>query len=58
MFMQPIGIIKKFDKLGRLVIPKELKKRYHFTDSVEIIATKDGILLKSPTYFLAEREQK
>lgn len=28
--MSEIGIIKEFDKLGRIVIPKELRKRYGF----------------------------
>ena len=27
-FMSEIGIVKEFDKLGRLVIPKDLRERY------------------------------
>lgn len=50
--MKEIGIIKEFDKLGRIVIPKELRKRYALNNKVEIIATKDGLLLKSPEYVL------
>ncbi len=33
-------MIKEFDKLGRIVIPKELRERYVFYDKVEIVATK------------------
>ncbi len=50
--MKEIGIIKEFDKLGRIVIPKELRERYALNNKVEIIATKEGLLLKSPEYFL------
>ena len=51
-----IGIIKEFDKLGRIVIPKELRDRYGLHGKVEVVATKDGILLQSPRYVLTERE--
>ena len=50
--MCEIGIIKEVDKLGRIVIPKEIRERYVFTDKVEIVMTKDGILLKNPEYSL------
>ena len=49
--MSEIGCLKEFDKLGRLVIPKELRDRYGLNNKVEIIATKDGVLIKSPEYF-------
>ena len=50
-----VGIIKGFDKLGRIVIPKELRDRYSLSDSVEIIATTDGVLLKNPEYILIKK---
>ena len=52
-----IGIIKGFDKLGRIVIPKELRERYSLSDNVEIIATTDGVLLKNPEYVLVKKEK-
>ena len=52
--MKEIGIIKEFDKLGRIVIPKELRERYALNTKVEITATKDGILLKNPEYVLTK----
>ena len=48
--MDKIGLIKEIDKLGRIVIPKYLRDRYLFGSSVEIIATKDGILMRNPEY--------
>ena len=51
-----IGIIKEFDKLGRIVIPKELRERYGFWGEVEIIATENGVLLQNPQYVLIERK--
>ena len=56
--MKIIGILKEFDKLGRIVIPKELRERYGLNEGVEIIATEDGVLLRSPEYFLAKKPHK
>ena len=55
--MEKIGVIKEFDKLGRLVIPKELRERYGLYDIVEIRATKDGVLLKNPEYILVKNNK-
>ena len=52
--MDSIGCLKRFDKLGRLVIPKELRDRYALNDEVEVIATKDGVLIKNPEYILVK----
>lgn len=56
--MDKIGVLKEFDKLGRIVIPKELRERYGLTQTVEIIATKEGILLKSQDYVLVEKKKQ
>ena len=56
--MEAIGVIKTFDKLGRIVIPKELRERYGFTEKVEIIATTEGLLLKNAEYVLVKQEKK
>ena len=56
--MDKIGIIKEFDKLGRIVIPKELRERYGLTNQVEIVALKEGILLKSNEYYLVRKEER
>ena len=55
--MEKIGMIRELDNLGRLVIPKELRKQYGFTSEVEIIATKEGVLIRNPKYVLVERSK-
>lgn len=47
-----VGIIKEVDKLGRIVIPKEVRERFGLTESVEIIATEFGVVLRKPGYKL------
>ena len=54
--MSNVGIIKEFDNLGRIVIPKELRIRYGLDEGVEIIATAKGVLLKSPKYILVDKD--
>ena len=52
-----IGIIKDFDKLGRIVIPKELRERFALDKSVEILATPNGILIRNPEYVLKPKDR-
>ena len=54
--MEKIGIIKEYDKLGRIVVPKELRERFALNDEVEIVATEDGVLLRNPKYRLVRVE--
>ncbi len=56
--MEKIGIIKELDGLGRLVIPKELRERFGISKRVELVVTKDGILLKSPEYELVKKNKQ
>ncbi len=46
--MQERGIVRRIDELGRLVIPKELRKtlRIREGDPLEIYASKDELVLK------------
>ena len=53
-----VGIIKEVDRLGRIVIPKELCERFGLNERVELVATEYGILLKSPNYKLVKIEKK
>ncbi|MBR2474081.1 MAG: hypothetical protein IKB51_03530 [Clostridia bacterium] len=55
--MNEIGVLKEIDKVGRIVIPKELRERYAFNDEIEIIATSEGVLIKNPEYFLTKIEE-
>ena len=54
--MEKIGVVKEIDKLGRIVIPKDLRERYGLQKEVEIIATVDGVLIKSAGYVLTKKE--
>ena len=54
--MSKIGVLKEFDKLGRIVIPKELRTRFGLGGMVEIVPTEDGVLLRSPEYVLTKKE--
>ncbi len=49
-----IGIVKEIDKLGRVVIPKELRKRFGLSDNVEILANDFGLVLRNPEYKLVK----
>ena len=53
--MKKIGVLKSFDNLGRLVIPKEFRERYAFDKTVEVIAVENGVLISNPQYFLTKR---
>ena len=52
-----IGIIKEIDRIGRIVIPKELRERYGLIDEVEIVATESGVLIRNPEYKLIKIEK-
>ena len=56
--MSEIGIVKEFDKLGRIVIPKEVRERYISGDRVEIVMTPKGILLRDPEYILVKADEQ
>ncbi len=47
-----LGIRRRLDDLGRLVIPMELRKMYGIknNDELEILATEKGILIKVPKF--------
>ena len=53
-----IGIKKEVDKLGRMVIPSEMRHRYGIEHEVELVMTEEGVLLRSPQYCLVRREDK
>ena len=52
-----VGIIKEIDRIGRIVIPKELRERYGLIDEVEIVATESGVLIRNPEYKLIKIEK-
>lgn len=48
MPMKPAGVVRKVDQLGRIVLPKSLRKRYKMNegDPVEILVSGDHIILE------------
>lgn len=48
--MTQIGIVRKVDSLGRVTLPKELRRVFKLDkdDEIEILATDEGILLRIP----------
>ena len=46
--MRSLGIVRKLDKLGRLVVPKETRKMFNLNegDPVEIFTDGDKIIIK------------
>jgi len=46
--MKATGIIRRVDDLGRVVIPKEIRHKFHITegDPLEIYVTEEEICLK------------
>ena len=49
---ETVGVIKEIDKLGRIVVPKEMRERLSLEKNVEVILTKEGVLLRNPEYEL------
>lgn len=52
--MKNVGIIKEIDKLGRIVIPKEMRDRLGFCELVEVVVTEEGVLIRNSEYKLVK----
>ena len=52
-----IGVVKKIDNLGRVVVPKEMRDLYGFDKFVEVVQKEDGVLIRNPKYILVEKEK-
>lgn len=46
--MKETGIVRRVDDLGRIVIPKEIRRKFGIRadDPMEIFTTKDGIVIQ------------
>ena len=55
--MEKIGVRKEIDRLGRICIPKEMRRLFHLKSEVELQITMEGILLKNPEYVLVRKEE-
>lgn len=52
--MEIVGIKKEIDKLGRICIPKDMRKLFSLENEVELQITTEGILVKNPEYILVK----
>ena len=50
-----VGIIKEIDKLGRIVIPKEMRERLNLDTKVEVLLTEQGVLIRNSEYTLVKK---
>ena len=50
------GVIKEIDKLGRIVIPKDMRDRLSLDKIVEVVLTDEGVLIHNPQYKLVKIE--
>ena len=55
--MEQVGITKEIDKLGRICIPKEMRKLFKMESEVALVVTKDGILIKNTDYILVKKDE-
>ena len=60
MKAERVGMMRKVDNLGRIVIPKEYRDFYHLNhnDEVFIIDTTEGLLITNPKYKTVKVEEK
>ncbi len=54
---ETVGIIKEIDALGRIVIPKEFRERLMLEKRVELVLTKEGVLIRNSEYELMEKQK-
>jgi len=54
--MEKIGVKKEIDKLGRVCIPKDMRKLFNIDGEVELQITKE-ILIKNPGYIFVKLEE-
>ena len=55
--MKSVGVKKEIDELGRICIPKEMRKLFNLENEVELQITTEGILIKNPEYILVKKEE-
>ncbi len=56
--MCKVGIKREIDKNGRLCVPKEMRDLLNLEGEVELVMTKEGIILRNPKFILVSIEEK
>ena len=54
---EKVGVLKEIDPLGRLVIPKEFRQRFKLENTVEVVLTEKGILVRNPKFELSKIDE-
>ena len=49
---ETVGVIKEIDRLGRIVIPKDMRDRLSFDKKVEVVLIPNGVPVRNPEYEL------
>ena len=55
--MEVIGIIREIDNLGRICIPKEIRKTLKLEKEVELLVTNEGLVIRNPDYVILNKEK-
>ena len=55
IYLEKIGVTKEIDALGRIQIPKEIRKRLGLDKTVELVVTCEGLLIRSEEYLLIRK---
>ena len=55
--MNTVGIKKEIDNLGRICIPKEMRKLFNLEKEIELQVTNEGILIRNAEYILVKKEE-
>lgn len=56
--MCKVGIKREIDKNGRLCVPKEMRDLLNLEGEVELVMTKEGIILRNLKFILVSIEEK
>ena len=56
--MEKVGVRKDIDRMGRICIPKEMRMLFNLDKDVEILATKEGVLIRNPEYVLVKKDKR
>jgi bifunctional DNA-binding transcriptional regulator/antitoxin component of YhaV-PrlF toxin-antitoxin module len=55
--MKNLGVLRPIDNLGRICIPKEMRRFYNLGSEVEVCFTTDGILIRNPKYIVIDKKE-
>ena len=55
--MDTVGIAAEIDHLGRVHLPKKMREVHALDGEVEIVLTKEGLLIRNPRYTLVKRSE-